>query len=143
MEMQNPAKAYLSRYQHLMLKCEAMERSISYLREQAESITIAMDPNKVQSSPKIHDPIAEAVAAIADTQERLAAARAEAFKVLDEITQTILRVDSDLLQSLLLMRYVDGMRWEAIAKKIGYEERQTYRLHGVALNKVKQVIDCQ
>lgn len=57
--MQNQAKTYLSRYQHLMAQCRSLQLSIVSIRENAENITVRLDPNKVQSSAKIHDPIAE------------------------------------------------------------------------------------
>ena len=35
---------------------------------------------------------------------------------------------------LLALRYVDGFQWMEIAEKMGYCERQIYRMHGEALN---------
>ena len=141
--MRNPVKAYLSRYTSPQAKCRALEIAIESLRERAESITIAMNPDKVQSSPKIHDPIAEAAAAIADNERLYAQYTAESMQVLREITEIIQRVSDDRLQTLLILRYVDGLTWEAIADEMAYEVRQIYRLHGTALQMMRDVIDCQ
>lgn len=138
--MQNPVKAYLSRYLNLQLKCRTLEDAIRDLRERAESITINLDPNKVQSSSKIHDPIAEAAASIADTERLLAEARAESEVTMNRITQAILTVPNDQLQTLLVLRYIKGLSWEAIAEEMSYSIRQIYNLHGVALNLVNK--DC-
>ena len=48
---------------------------------------------------------------------------------------------------LLALRYVDGFQWMEIAEKMGYCERQIYRMHGEALNQFqnnkKNVSECQ
>ena len=117
--------------------------SIQSLRERAESITINLDPDKVKGSPKIHDPIAEAAASIADTERLLAESRAEAIRIMNEITRTIQQISDDKLQTLLILRYIEGMTWESVAREMAYEERQIYRLHGIALQQIKDVIECQ
>lgn len=139
----NPAKQYLSRYKNLQTKCRALEANIESLRERAESITINLDPNKVQSSSKIHDPIAEAAAAIADTEILLAQTRAECETTMNKITRAIMSVHDDRLQTLLMLRYINGLSWESIAEEMAYSVRQIYNLHGVALNLVKDFIELQ
>lgn len=131
------------RYTSLCTKCRALEMSIQSLRERAESITINLDPDKVKGSPKIHDPIAEAAASIADTERLLAESRAEAIRTMNEITRTIQQISDDKLQTLLILRYIEGMTWESVAREMAYEERQIYRLHGIALQQIKDVIECQ
>ena len=37
-------------------------------------------------------------------------------------------------QDLLRWRYMDGWRWERIGRAMGYEQRQVYRLHALALS---------
>lgn len=140
----NPAKQYLSRYRNLQIKCRTLESTIESLRERAESITISLDPNKVQSSSKIHDPIAEAAASIADTERLLAEARAESELVMNRITKAIMSVDDDRLQTLLVLRYIRGLSWEAIAEEMCYSIRQIYNLHGIALSMIgKDFIELQ
>ena len=41
------------------------------------------------------------------------------------------------LAEVLELYYIDGLTWEQVAQRMGYEVRQIYRLHGVALRKVK------
>lgn len=112
--------------------------SIQSLRERAESITINLDPDKVKGSPKIHDPIAEAAASIADAERLYAQYAAESMQVLQEITAIIKQVPDDRLQTLLILRYVNGLTWESVAREMAYEERQIYRLHGEALQEVRK-----
>lgn len=132
----NPVKQYLSRYRNLQIKCRTLESTIESLRERAESITINLDPNKVQSSARIHDPIAEAAASIADTERLLAEARAESELAMNRITKAIMSVDDDRLQTLLVLRYIKGLSWESIAEEMCYSIRQIYNLHGIALSMI-------
>lgn len=138
--MQNQAKTYLSRYQHLMAQCRSLQLSIISIRENAENITVRLDPNKVQSSAKIHDPIAESAAAIADMERMQSGYFQEAKVVLEEIMRTIKRVQDERLQNLLILRYVDGLTWEAVAMQMNYEVRQVHRLHGDALEQVNRIM---
>ena len=68
-----------------MAQCRSLQLSIISIRENAENITVHLDPNKVQSSAKIHDPIAESAAAIADMERMQAEYFKEAKAVLEEI----------------------------------------------------------
>lgn len=55
-------------------------------------------------------------------------------------------VEEPRLAELLELYYIDGMTWEQVAERMGYEVRQIYRLHGLALMRVrvpKDVIVCQ
>lgn len=46
-------------------------------------------------------------------------------------------VEDPRLAELLELYYIDGYTWEQVAERMGYEVRQIYRLHGVALLMVK------
>ena len=123
-----------------MAQCRSLQLSIVSIRENAENITVRLDPNKVQSSANIHDPIAESAAAIADMERMQAEYFKEAKVVLEEIMQTIKRVPDERLQNLLIYRYVDGLTWEAVAMQMSYEVRQVHRLHGDALEQVNRIM---
>jgi len=65
-------------------------------------------------------------------------------KLLDlkaEITAVIETVEDEVLQLILLMRYINLKKWEYIAEKLNLEIRWLYRLHGRALEKVKLTIE--
>lgn len=55
----------------------------------------------------------------------------------------IRQVEEPRLAEVLELYYIDGMTWEQVAQRMGYEVRQIYRLHGVALWKVKVPEDWQ
>lgn len=137
--MANPAKIYLNRYHNLQTKCRSLEETIERLRERAESITMDLDPDKVQSSARIHDPIAEAAAAIADAEQLLREARRDAAESVNGILHTIDQMPDERLQSLLMLHYIDGMAWEDVAEFMSYSVRQIYNLHGIALQEINRI----
>lgn len=66
----------------------------------------------------------------------------ELYAIKQEILSAINKVDDAVLRKILLKRYINSEGWEKIAVDIGYSLRQTQRLHGKALLKVKDVIEC-
>ena len=46
-------------------------------------------------------------------------------------------VEESRLREVLELYYIDGFTWEQVAKTMGYEPRQVFRLHGKALLAVK------
>ena len=66
----------------------------------------------------------------------------ELYAIKQEILSAINKVDDAVLRKILIKRYINSEGWEKIAVDIGYSLRQTQRLHGKALLKVKDVIEC-
>ena len=46
------------------------------------------------------------------------------------------------LRTILILRYLNFQTWEMIACKMNYSYKQVCRLHGKALNLIKDVIEC-
>lgn len=63
--------------------------------------------------------------------------RLEKVKRLSDIQKSIRDVENDDEQTVLRLRYIDGMPWEDICVKIGYSWRQTHRIHSNALKNIK------
>ena len=97
-----------------------------------------LKPDRVKNSPAIHDFMAEAAANIADAENALAFAERNATAAMNDIIQLILSVDDDKLQSLLLLRYIQGEQWDTIAHALHYERRQIHRMHGQALEQINR-----
>jgi hypothetical protein len=51
--------------------------------------------------------------------------------------EAIDRVEDARLREVLELYYIDGFTWEQVAERMGYEARQIYRLHGMALLRVE------
>lgn len=133
----NPAKAYLSRYRALMLKCKAIERAINDALEGATNTTITLTPDKVQTSGA-GERMAEQVIKAVDATAYLEAERQRAGEVMREIMAAIKSVPDDIQQTLLIERYINGRSFDQIQEDIHYERSNTFIIHGKALWSVWQ-----
>lgn len=64
------------------------------------------------------------------------------IRVKTEIAEAISKMDDYTLAALLLNRYIRFMTWEEIAEEMNYSYMHICRLHGKALEKIKDVIEC-
>ena len=62
--------------------------------------------------------------------------------VKSEIIGAIQKVNDSTLRALLTARYVNYKTWEQIAVELNYSYMHVCRLHGKALVKIKDVIEC-
>ena len=60
-------------------------------------------------------------------------------EILENVESTRRRNTSE---ALLILRYLNFQTWEMIACKMNYSYKQVCRLHGKALNLIKDVIEC-
>lgn len=66
----------------------------------------------------------------------------ELYAVKKEILSAINELDSSTLRTLLIARYINFHTWEEIAVEMNYSYMHVCRLHGKALQKIKDVIEC-
>ena len=59
-----------------------------------------------------------------------------------KMLEMIRRVENSTYRALLIARYINCKTWEKIADELCYGVRQTHRLHGAALQKFENVIEC-
>ena len=86
------------------------------------------------------DKLSEAVASIVERSQRVDELTAVYVKKYGEIERSIRRVGDDVLEEVLELRYLQYMKWEDIAQRMNYSERQTTRLHGIALEKMQKLL---
>ena len=137
MNKQNPAKAYLMRYRQLQIKCAALERAIRSAMESATNTTVALKEVCVQSSGG-GEMMANAVVNAIDATKALEEMRRESVEAMREIMDAIKSVQNEVLQTILIEKYVNGRTLQQIQADIHYEKRNTIILHGRALWEVRQ-----
>lgn len=126
------AKEYLMQYRNSMNRIRAIESHLNELREVAENLrtedghSIALD---------------KAVANLVDTERKTETEVARLLQTETEIICTIERV-KEPYRTLLYERYINGRTFEQIAVALNYSYRQATRIHGNALNLVKDVLEC-
>ena len=135
-------KEYLQQYRHAVDRARA---ALEHL-EELESIATRVTPlyggecsgGQHQSGDEkmcnAVDKIIEAKNRVSDELETLEATDREIIGTIDKITD-------GTLHTLLYERYINGKTWEQIAVNLGYCWRQTIRLHGRALQEVKEILD--
>ena len=133
----NPAKAYLMRYRQLQYKCAALERAIRSAMESATNTTVALKEVCVKTSGG-GEMMANAVVNAVDATKTLEEMRQEASKAMREIMDAIKSVDNEVLQTILIEKYINGRTLQQIQADIHYEKRNTIILHGRALWEVRQ-----
>ena len=133
----NPAKAYLSRYRSLKMKCAALERAIREAFEDATNTTVALKEICVQTSGG-GETMANAVVNAMDATALLEDKRRECYKVMREIMDAIESVPDEVQQTVLIEHYINGRTLADIQKDICYEKRNTIIIHGRGLWSVWQ-----
>ena len=63
--------------------------------------------------------------------------RLEKIKRLQSIERVIKEIDNEDAQTILRLRYIDGLRWEEVCVAINYEWAQMHRIHASALREIK------
>ena len=137
----NPAKAFLRQYRARKIRMESLSREIEKARERALSVTVRPKEVNVMGSHAAFDSMAEAVCKAADASETLYAEWQECNRVLAQIMAAISAVPDEMQKTVLTLRYVEGMDWITIAKKISYSEARTYVIHGRALVKINRWLE--
>lgn len=138
----NPAKRFLRGYRALLVRRDSLAREIERRLESATGTTVRLKEISVQSGGA-YDRMAEDVARIVDAEGTLNEALKEIDKRLREILQAIESVPDEMQKTVLTLRYIEGLDWISIQGRIGYEERQTFVIHGRALVEVNKWLDHQ
>ena len=134
------AKEYLQQYRDAVRRAKAAMDHLDELRAMAERIT----PNYGSSGgggKQTGDRLGAAVARIVDAEARVDA-EIELLTATAREVRTTIEAVPEPYRTLLYERYINGKTWEQIAVIMNYSWRQTVRLHGIALNAVKDVIEC-
>lgn len=126
------AKEYLQQYGTAMRRTRAISDHLAELRSVCEQLRTE-DGHRVA--------LDAAVANLVDTERKVSAEVAKLCRLETEIACTIDRMPEPY-RTLLYERYINGKTFEQIAVCMGYSWRQTIRLHGRALQYVKDVIEC-
>lgn len=137
MQNNNPAKTFLRQYRGLVIRCNALRRSIREAEEQATDVSVHLKPVSVQTSSN-GDALLNSVIKVVEGTELLNAEMRRCEKALEDVLAAIRSVPDETQRAVLTMRYVEGLGWADIQEEIHYERTQTLVIHGRALNAVNQ-----
>ena len=129
-EVTMDAKEYLGQYQLAEAEIEACYEQIAALRDEATRMSAELsDMPGGGECRDLDDIVAEMVDLRAELIERIRRAN----KLRKEVCDLIYSLEDERLVRLLHLRYVDCLKWEAVADKLGYEQRYVHKLHSKAL----------
>ena len=123
------AKEYLSRYHLINIRINQKIDQQRQLRELATNISPSSGGGH---SSGVSDKVGMAVAKIATLEQEINA----------EIEHTISAVTDEQLKLILISRYINCKTFEYIACEMHYSYKQICRLHGKALLRVQDVLEC-
>lgn len=134
------AKEWLNRGWKLNREIDALLEEQRRALELATVTTSAPQEDKVQGGEgnRTADKFANYAAYAAEIDSRID----DLFQIKQEIDQAIEKVENTTYRTLLIERYINFKKWEQIAVDMDYSYVHIVRLHGKALQKVKDVIEC-
>lgn len=130
-------KAYLWQARKIDNRLQRERRNLEKLRSSVEYHSPSFDG---AGGCGEGDKIGRAVANIMERAERVDELATEYVAIYEKIEQMIRIVGNDNLEQLLELRYLHYMKWEYIAARMNYSERQVTRLHGIALEKISKSV---
>lgn len=125
---------YLSRYRKLGKRIEQLstERAMWLSRACKTTQTISDMPKEKNGAQGDSGEVAQYI----EIGEEITRELRNLHHLRREIRAVITTLEDDILQTLMLYRYIDGMTFEEIAVKMNFSWRWTITLHGRALEKL-------
>ena len=126
------AKQYLRQIRIIEGRIRRNTNRLRSLRASSDGMrAITYDGIKVQSSPE--DSMSEKIGEIVDLENQTKAEIIKLEKKKSEITGKIHTIGYEEGESVLFMRWVEGMNFYDIAEQMHYSMRQVHNIHGRAL----------
>lgn len=134
------AKEYLRQIAVLDAKIKRRQTEIEELKTAATHITTVFDENKIQTSGRSDDKIANIVTRWIAMEHQVAEMLEQLMDLRHKIIGEIHQLTDDRYIRILEMRYVDRETFEQIAVTMHMDIRHIFRLHGYALQEFTQKI---
>ena len=131
-------REYLSQVFRLEKKIKAKEIKSAEFESLAEGIAApGNDGVNVSHSKNTEAPFTYWIAKKTEADEQIRDLREKQNVLKSEIMNAIEKIDDEVLQSLLVMRYLDFMTWEDVAAELSVSIATVYRWHRAALSLIK------
>ena len=112
----------------VQIKIEKLESSASGMH------AIRYDKDWVQSTPS--DPIDKFIAELSKHTDRLNELRAQMAEAIDEVGSIIDLAEDRNERMVLYYRYVSGLSWASVARRMHLSERHVFRVHDAGIEKI-------
>ncbi len=124
----------LSQLRHLKREVDELSQRIGELEERAMGGSAR--PMGMLRGGRLDDRVARAAASLADLRDRMARRRLDCMEELGRLYAFIDDLPDSQLRQIFAARYIDGLSWQNVARRIGETDEQVpRRLHNRALRK--------
>ena len=131
------AKEYLRQYRDADDAINAKLDQIHRLRELATKTTHTLAKDRVRASGE-QDKVAKIVTKIVDMEREVDECIDGLRSIKREVEDAIAQVPDGSQRKVLILRYINGLRWEEIAVRLNYHYRWVLELHGRGLQTVEK-----
>lgn len=130
-------KEYLNQVDRLNRMIDNKLAEIYQLKTLVCSISVATDSEKVKSSGS-QDKMGDTIAKIVDMEKEADEMIDKMLDIKKKIVKQIESIKNTNYYDVLCCRYIGRMTFEKIAEKINYSEKQTRRIHDLALEEFEK-----
>lgn len=131
----NPAKRYLAEYRTLVRRRDALIEELDRLREATMRATSRLSATRLSGTSSRGGMENSAIRHV-DGEAALERIIAHIDECLAARLSLIEQLTDERQKLVLTYRYIDGWSWQDIVRKMGYENRHIFRLHGDALSEI-------
>ena len=115
---------------------EGKAERLQQLRSLAESVTTQFSSTPGGGGDPQH--MAKTIETIVDFSREIATDAALLVERQRKIQQAINKMDNHNCRTVLELYYLNGWRWDEVARKMNFSERHVYRLHSEALRQYER-----
>lgn len=123
-------KEYLNRYKQVCMSIDRITKSIIALRNRSATPVINYDG---MPRAKVHHDLSEQFSLLDEKQKKVRELTVEKENIKKEILGKAEKLENDKEYDVILLRYIDLMKWENIADIMGYTFQHVHRIHASAL----------
>ena len=125
----------LSQYRLAHVDADILARKIEDLRDRKTSATFMQEEGSRSTAPK---DMSDYIVLLEALEEQLQAKLQDELKKLRTVQNLIWQMPQSTKRTLLALRYLDGLSWLEVARRLGYSTRNVFRLHDAALDECRR-----
>ena len=135
------ARAFMERVTNAHRRIREMQQRAQRYRELAMRSTSAMQAVRAGGTTA-RSKVEDGTCAFLDISEDIEEQAQKLREIIRQTSEIIDRLSDPMEREVLELRYLSGLRWEEIGRKMIYDERQVRRIHVKALEHVQREMDC-
>ncbi len=128
-------KQFLMSYLQAKRDVERIELQLAELR--LNKLTPSMAPDDGMPHASDISDLSEYAAKVDELERELLQRRYKRIRAFKKVQSAIEKMENEQEKTLLTYRYMVGLKWEAIAVKMGYSWQHIHKIHASALKKLK------